>query len=256
MIHETAIIDPSAKIAKGVEIGPWTYIGPEVEIDEGTWVGPHVVIKGPSKIGKNNKIYQFSSVGEDTQDMKYQGERTYLEIGDGNVIRESCTINRGTSQGGAVTRIGNGNLFMAYVHIAHDCNVGNNTIFSNNASLAGHVSVGDFVVFGGFSAVRQFISLGDHSFVAGGTMVVKDVLPYILVSGDPAEPCGLNSVGLQRRGFTSDDISSLKRAYKIIYRQGLTVKKAIEDLEAIITENPLVKNMIEALRASTRGIVR
>lgn len=256
MIHEAAIVDPSAKIAEGVEIGPWTYIGPDVEIGEGSVIGPHAVVKGPTKIGKNNRIFQFASIGEDTQDMKFNGETTYLEVGDNNIFRENVTVNRGTAQGGGITRIGNDNLFMAYVHIAHDCIVGNHTVFSNNASLAGHVSVGDYVVFGGFSAVRQFISLGEHSFIAGGTMVVKDVLPYVLVSGDPAEPCGLNSVGLQRRGFTPDDISMLKQAYRVIYRQGNTVKKALEQLEELIAENPIIKNMVEALRASTRGIVR
>lgn len=256
MIHETAIIDPAAKLAQDVEVGPWSFIGPEVEIGAGSVIGSHVVLKGPTKLGKNNKLYQFSSVGEDSQDMKYNGERAFLEIGDGNVIREFCTINRGTGSGGGLTKIGNGNLFMAYVHIAHDCVVGNETIFSNNASLAGHVNVGDHVVMGGFSAVRQFISLGDHSFVAGGTMVVKDVLPYVLVSGDPAEPFGLNSVGLNRRGFGTEIITSLKRAYKVIYRQENTVKEALIELEKLALECPQVQVMIDALRASTRGIVR
>lgn len=256
MIHETAIVDPSAKIADDVEIGPWSIVGPEVTIGQGSWIGPHVVLKGPTTIGKNNKIFQFASVGDDPQDMKYRGERTYLEIGDNNIIREYCTINRGTEHGGNLTRIGDGNLFMAYVHIAHDCIVGNQTIFANNASLAGHVSVNDFVVLGGFSAVRQFITLGEHSFVAGGTMVVKDVLPYVLVSGDPAETFGLNAVGLKRRGFTSDTIKFLRRAYKIIYRQGLTVKKALLELEEMVKECPEIQLMIESLRASSRGIVR
>ena len=256
MIHETAIVDPKATLAEGVEIGPWSYIGPGVSIDSGTVVGPHVVIKGPTKIGKNNRFYQFSSVGEDSQDLKYHGEEAHLVMGDNNVIREFVTINRGTEHGGSITRVGSNNLFMAYVHIAHDCNVGNHTVFANNASLAGHVSVADHVVFGGFSAVRQFVAIGEHSFIAGGTMVVKDVLPYVLVSGDPAEPCGLNSVGLKRRGFDEETISALKKAYKVIYRQGLTVKKAIESLEELVSECDLVRNLCEALRASTRGIAR
>lgn len=256
MIDERAVVDESAKIAANVKVGPWTYIGPDVEIGEGTEIGPHTVIKGPTTIGKNNKIYQFSSIGEDPQDLKYEGGPTRLEIGDNNIFREFTTINRGTELGGNVTKIGNNNLFMAYVHIAHDCIVGNHVVFSNNASLAGHITVHDHVVIGGFSAVRQFLTLGKHSFVAGGTMVVKDVLPYILVSGHPAEPYGLNSIGLKRRGFSDETIASLKRAYKIIYRQGLTVGDAQQKLEEMINACPEVKLMIQGLNESTQGILR
>lgn len=256
MIHQTAIIDPEAKIGENVEIGPWTFIGPEVEIGDGTWVGSHVVIKGPCKIGKNNRIYQFSSIGEAPQDMKFQGERTHLEIGDHNTIREFCTLNRGTGNGGGVTSIGHHNLLMAYVHIAHDCRVGDHTIFSNNAALSGHVTVHDHVILGGFSAVHQFTVLGMHSFIAGTTKVVKDVLPFMLVAGNPAMPYGLNTVGLKRRGFSDELLSALRRAYKIIYRQGLTVAEAIEQLQTMVVEFPEIAQLIEALASSERGILR
>ena len=224
MIDPRADIHASARIAEGVTIGPWTLIGADVEIGTGTEIAPNVVIKGPTRMGKNNKIYQFASVGEDPQDKKYNGEKTLLEIGDNNVIREFCTLNRGTVQGGGVTRIGHGNLLMAYVHIAHDCLIGNQTIFANNASLSGHVSVQDFAILGGFVAVHQFCILGAHSFIAGTSRIVKDVLPFVLVADD-AKPCGLNVEGLKRRGFAPETIANLRRAYKIIYRQGLTIPK-------------------------------
>lgn len=256
MIHETAIIDPTAVIADDANIGPWTIIGADVVIGSGTIVGPHVVIKGPTKIGKNNRLFQFSSIGEDPQDKKYHGERSLLEIGDGNTIRECVTINRGTENGGGVTKIGNNNLFMAYVHIAHDSIVGNNTVFSNNASLSGHVIVKDHAILSGFSAVNQFTTIGEHCFIAGATMVVKDVLPYITVSGDPAEPHGINAVGLKRRGFSDETILALRRAYKIIYRQGLTVMQAKEQLVALAQEAPEVQLLIDGLDQSMRGIAR
>ncbi len=254
MIHATAVIDPTAKIGKDVHIGPYTVIGPEVEIGDGTWIGPHVVINGPTTIGKENKIYQFSSIGEITQDLKYNGERTYLEIGDHNIIREFCTINRGSIQDKAVTKIGNHNLLMAYVHIAHDCVVGNHVCFSNNASLAGHVHIDDYVVLGGFSGVFQFCRLGAHSFISTNSVVIKDVPPFVKVSGYYAKPFGLNSVGLQRRGFTTDVITELKRAYKIVYRNGLTVANAVEELKKMIT--PEVQAMTQFIEASSAGIVR
>lgn len=256
MIHETAIIHPTARIAKDVTIGPWTLIGEKVEIDEGSWIGPHVVIQGPTKIGKHNKIFQFSSLGEMPQDKKYQGEDTYLEIGDHNVIREFCTFNRGTSQDRGVTRIGNHNLFMAYVHIAHDCDIGNHTIFANNASLAGHVHVDDYANLGGFVGVFQFCRIGAYSFTTGGSVVVKDVPPFLKVSGHYAKPYGLNSVGLKRRGFTNDMLMQLKRAYRTIYRKGLTVKQAIEDLKQITQPCAEIEKLIQFIEASTSGIVR
>lgn len=256
MIHKQAIVDPSAKIAANVEIGPWTIIGPGVEIEEGTWIASHVVVRGPTRIGKNNKIYQFATIGEGSPDKKYGGEPTRLEIGDGNIFRECCTIHRGTVQGGGVTRIGNENLFMAYTHVAHDCTVGNQVVFSNNASIAGHVRVDDYVVLGGMVGVHQFCSLGAHSFAAGASVIVKDVPPYIMVSGHPAESHGLNTVGLERKGFSPNTIAALKRAYKLVFRQSLTIQEAIEELKSMAAETPEIGMMIEFLSKATRGIVR
>jgi UDP-N-acetylglucosamine acyltransferase len=253
VIDKTAIIDPSAKIAKDVYIGPYSIIGADVEIDEGTWVGPHVVIQGPTKIGRDNKIFQFSSVGEMSQDKKFNGQRTYLEIGDRNVIRECCTFNRGTAEN-TVTKIGNDNLFMAYSHIAHDCTVGNFTIFANNATLAGHVTVGDYAILSGFTGVFQFCRIGAHSFAAANSVIIKDVPPFVKVSGYHAKPFGLNTVGLQRRGFTKDTITALRRAYKIIYRNGLTVAKAIEELQK--TVSPEIEQLIGFIQTSSMGIIR
>ncbi|VVC75329.1 Acyl-[acyl-carrier-protein]--UDP-N-acetylglucosamine O-acyltransferase [Aquicella siphonis] len=254
MIDKTAIIDPSARIANHVHIGPYSVIGPDVEIGEGTWIGPHVVIQGPTRIGRDNKIYQFSSIGEIPQDLKFRGEKTYLEIGDRNVIREFCTLNRGTAQDKSLTRIGNDNLLMAYVHIAHDCEVGNHTIFANNASLAGHVSVADYVTLGGFSGVFQFCRVGAHSFVSTNSVVIKDVPPFVKVSGYYAKPYGLNTVGLQRRGFAEEVLSELRRAYKIIYRNGLTIAKAIEELRQM--GSPEIRQLIQFIETSNSGIVR
>lgn len=254
MIDKTAIIDPSAKIANNVHIGPYSVIGPEVEIGEGTWIGPHVVIQGPTRIGRDNKIFQFSSIGERPQDLKFNGEKTWLEIGDRNVIREFCTLNRGTAQDKSLTRIGNDNLFMAYVHVAHDCIVGNHTVFANNASLAGHVSVDDYVTLGGFSGVFQFCRVGAHSFVTTNSVVIKDVPPFVKVSGYYAKPYGLNTVGLQRRGFAEDVLSELRRAYKIIYRNGLTIAKALEELSQF--GSPEIRQLIQFIETSNSGIVR
>lgn len=254
MIDKTAIIDPSAKIASNVRIGPYSVIGQDVEIGAGTWIGPHVVIQGPARIGCENKIFQFSSVGEMPQDLKFKGEKTYLEMGDRNVIREFCTIHRGTVQDKSITKIGNDNLFMAYVHIAHDCEIGNHTIFSNNASLAGHAIIEDYVTLGGFSGVFQRCRVGTHSFIATNSVVIKDVPPYVKVSGYYAKPFGLNTVGLQRRGFIEETISQLRRAYKIIYRNGLTVAKAVEELQKM--ESPEISQLIRFITTSNAGIVR
>lgn len=254
VIDKTAIIDPSAKIAANVHIGPYSVIGPEVEIGEGTWIGPHVVIDGPTKIGRDNKIFQFASVGAVTQDLKYAGERTYLEIGDRNTIREFCTFNRGSAQDKSLTKIGNDNLFMAYVHIAHDCEVGNHVVFANNASLAGHVKVEDHVILSGFSGVFQFCRVGAHSFVSTNSVVIKDVPPYVKVSGYYAKPYGLNTVGLKRRGFAENVMMELRQAYKIIYRNGLTVAKALEELRKM--ESSEVQELMQFIEASTSGIVR
>ncbi len=256
MIHATAIIDPSARIADGVEIGPYSIIGPKVEIDEGTWIGPHVVIQGPTRIGKENRIFQFSSIGEMPQDKKYRGEDTYLEIGDRNIIRESCTFNRGTIQDQGFTKIGSDNLFMAYVHIAHDCIVGNNTIFANNASLAGHAIVEDFAILSGFSGLLQRCKMGKYSFASMGAMMDKDVPPFVKVSGYYAKPFGLNTVGMKRHGFTDEQLLMLKRAYKVIYRKGLTVQSALEELQIMVGDCPEIKMFIDFIGESERGIAR
>jgi UDP-N-acetylglucosamine acyltransferase len=254
VIHETAIIHPTAKIADNVEIGPWTVIGSNVEIGERTWIGPHVVIQGPTRIGCDNKIFQFSSIGEIPQDTKFKGEETYLEIGHRNVIREFCTFNRGTAQDQSTTRIGHDNLFMSYVHIAHDCEVGNHTIFANNASLAGHVKVEDYVTLGGFSSVVQFCHIGAYSFSAVNSVIIKDIPPFIKVSGYYAKPFGLNMIGLQRRGFAAETIAHLRRAYKIIYRNGFKIAYAIQELQKMVC--PEVKRLIHFIETSTSGIIR
>lgn len=256
MISDKAVIDKTAKIAANVEISPFAIIGKDVEIGEGTWVGPHAVVNGPAKIGRNNKIFQFSSIGEAPQDKKYDGEPTRLEVGDNNVFRECTTVSRGTKTGGGLTKIGNDNLFMAYVHIAHDCMVGNNTTFSNNASLAGHVSVDDYANLSGFVGVHQFCNIGSHSFCAGGSIIVKDVLPFITVSGHPAQTYGLNVEGLKRRNFTTEEITVLKRAYKTLYRQGLTLEEAVHKMEEMIPECRHIQAMIDFIKNSERGIVR
>lgn len=256
MIHNTAIIDPSAELGSNVSIGPWTVIGPDVQIGDNTTIGSHVVIKCNTKIGRNNHVYQFCSIGDDPQAKKYAGEKTLLEIGDDNIIREFCTLHRGTVHGGALTRIGSRNFLMAYVHIAHDCMVGDDIIFANNAALSGHVTVGNFANFGGYSAVHQYCMVGAYCFVAGATSVAKDVPPYILVSGHPATIYGLNVVGLKRTGFSDECVSALRRAYNIIYRQGLTVQQAVSQLEMMAKEHKEVELLITALNKSTRGIVR
>lgn len=255
-IDERAVVHPTAKIADDVEIGPWTLIGPQVEIDVGTVIGPHVVIKENTKIGQHNKIHAFSSLGDDPQHKGYTGGETFLEIGDHNIIREFCTMSRGTEEGGGVTRIGNANFLMAYVHIAHDCVVSNKTIFVNNASLAGHVHVGDFVTMGGFVGVHQFCSIGAYSFVSRAALVTQDVLPYLLVVNNPTSVRGLNKVGLKRHGFTEQTIENLQKAYKIIFNSKLLVKDAVAELEKMLTVCPEIKLFVEGLSCSERGIVR
>jgi len=256
MIHPTAIVDPKAEVADSATIGPWSFIGPEVVIGEETIIEPHVVIRGPTHIGARNHIYQFSSVGEATPDLKYQNEPTELYIGDDNIIRENVTIHRGTVQDQGFTRIGNRNLIMAYVHIGHDSVVGNNTILVNNAALAGHVIVGDWAILSGYTLVHQFCKIGAHSFSGMGTAIGKDVPAYMTVAGAPAEAKTINSEGLRRRGFEPHTLSELRRAYKIVYRQGLTLDAAIQRLETMVAETPQIELLIESLRASERGIVR
>ena len=257
MIDPRAAVDPDACIGDGVSIGPWSVIDANVEIGDGCQIGPHVVIRGPTRIGKNNRIFQFCSVGDDSQDKKYHGEKEpTLEIGDGNTIREFCTLNRGTVQGGGVTRIGDNNWIMAYVHIAHDCIVGNHTVFANNASLAGHVLVDDYAILGGFTGVHQYCHIGAYCFSAIATIITKDVPPYILVSDNPAKAHGVNREGLKRNGFDGDAVEALRKAYKIVYRQNLTVADAIERLMEFVPEKPEIGVLVEFLHNSTRGIVR
>ena len=256
MIHPTAVIDPSAEIADDVDIGPYTIIGAKVTIDSGTWIGPHVVINGPTRIGKQNKIFQFSSIGEMPQDKKYAGEDTSLEIGDRNVIREYCTFNRGTIQDVGVTRLGNDNWIMAYVHLAHDCQIGNETIFANGTALAGHVIIEDKVILGGVTIIHQFCRIGYHAFSGMGSVIKADVPPYTMLGGTPAEPHGINIEGLKRSGFSKDEIKAIRDAYKIIYKSGNRLEEAIDELEELSREHDAIKRLPEFLRLSSRGIIR
>jgi UDP-N-acetylglucosamine acyltransferase len=257
LIDPTARIAPSAVLADDVEVGAWTCIGPDVHIGPGTRIASHVVVKGPTRIGAGNHIHAFCSIGEDPQDKKYTGSgESRLEIGDGNTVREYCSINRGTPGGGGVTRLGNGNWIMAYCHIAHDCQVGNHTIFANNATLAGHVEIHDYVILGGFTGVHQFCRLGESSFTAIAAIVVRDVPPYVIVNGNTARPRGINREGLKRRGFDAGDIAALKRCYKALYRQG----RSLEESLAILAEEgrtcPAALRLLDFIRSSARGIVR
>jgi len=255
-IHPTAIIDSSAELDSSVEVGAYSIIGPNVKIDSGTRIASHVTINGPSIIGKNNQIFQFSSLGEVPQDKKYKGEPTLLEIGDNNTIREFCTFNRGTVQDKGTTRIGNDNWIMAYVHIAHDCTIGNHTIFANNSSLAGHVDVHDHAILGGFTLIHQFCKIGSHVITAVGSVVFKDIPPYITAAGYDAKPHGINAEGLKRRGFSADSILQIKRAYKTLYRKGLTLEEAKVELAAMQSEMPEITLLSDFLNTSARGIVR
>jgi UDP-N-acetylglucosamine acyltransferase len=255
-IHPQAIIDPSAKLASDVEVGPFSVIGPYVEIGAGSVVKSHVVVKGPTTIGKNNTLFQFASVGEDTPDLKYKGEPTRLEIGDNNVIREGVTIHRGTVQDRGATIIGNNNLIMAYAHIGHDSVVGNHTILVNNTALAGHVIVGDWAILSGFTLVHQFCHIGAHSFSGMGTAIGKDVPPFVMVYGNPAEAKSINAEGLKRRGFSKEHIAALMHSYKLIYRRGLTVEDACQQMAELVDQCPHVQLLIDSLRNSQRGIVR
>ena len=255
-IHPSAQVDPGAQLGTDVTVGPFCVIGPEVEIGDGTTVASHVVINGPTKIGRENRIYSFSAIGGDPQDKKFHAERTELVIGDRNMIREFCTFNRGTVDDDGITRIGNDNWLMAYVHIAHDCVVGNNTIFANASSLAGHVVVEDYVILGGFTLVHQFCKVGAHAFTSMGSVINRDVPPFVTVAGVYAEPHGINSEGLKRRGFSAERIQSIKRAYRTIYKAGLPLAEARTQL-AIAAENaPDVKTMLDFIDRSERSLVR
>ncbi|GAB5382066.1 MAG: acyl-ACP--UDP-N-acetylglucosamine O-acyltransferase [Aliiglaciecola sp.] len=256
MIHETAIIHPSAKLAADVHVGAYSLIGEDVEIGSGTVIESHVVIKGPTKIGSNNRFFQFSSIGEECQDKKYAGENTRLEIGDNNIFRECVTVHRGTTQDQSLTKVGSGNLCMAYVHIAHDCIVGDDNILANNATLAGHVHVGNSVILGGLTAVHQFCHIGSHCFTGGGSIILRDIPPYVMVSGTDNTPAGINSEGLRRRGFDKDVIMQIKRAYKVLYRSGNRAEQAVEQLREMAQNTPQVGIMADFVAESTRGIIR
>lgn len=256
MIHPTALVDPGAKLGANVSIGAYSIIGPNVEIGDNTEVGPHVIIKGHTRIGCDNRIFQFCSLGEIPQDKKYAGEETRLEIGDRNTIREFCTFNLGTVQDAGATRIGNDNWIMAYVHIAHDCQVGNHTTFANNAQLAGHVHIDDWAILGGYTGVHQFCRVGAHVMTAVGTVVLQDVPPFLMAAGNTAQPYGINVEGLKRRGFTSESITALKRAYRTIYKSGLMLEEAKAKLVEEAKEQPDVQLFVDFLNISKRGIIR
>ncbi len=255
MIHPSAIVDPSARLADDVEVGPFSVIGPDVEIDAGCVIGPHVVIKGPTRIGKRNRIFQFASVGEECQDKKYAGEATRLEMGDDNVVRESVTIHRGTIQDRGVTAIGNRNLFMAYSHVGHDCLIGNDCILANQATLAGHVTLGDFAIMGGLSAIHQFANMGEHAMAGGGSIITKDIPAFVMVNGNPAAAHGLNSIGLKRRGFSAEAVRALGECYRLVYRKGLTLEQAISEMESRFSFDE-TRRFVDSLKASKRGITR
>ncbi len=256
MIDPRAVISPQAQIAPDVHIGPFTIIGADVVIGAATWIGPHVVINGPTSIGAANKIFQFASLGDAPQDKKYNGEPTRLEIGDRNVFRESVTVNRGTTHDQGVTRIGNDNLLMAYSHVAHDCQLGDQIVMANCATLGGHVEIGDWVTMGGLSAVHQFTKIGAHCFIAHNAAVTRDVPPYVMAVGRPAVPHSVNSVGLQRRGFTSAQILNIRRAYRLLYRSGLKLKNALEELEKVAATQEEIRPFVEFIKRSERSIVR
>ena len=256
MISSHAIIHPNAKLADDVEVGPWTIIGADVEIGAGSVIASHVVIKGPTIMGQHNRILQFSSVGEDTPDLKYKGEPTRLVMGDYNTIREGVTIHRGTVQDRNETTIGNHNLLMAYVHIGHDSVIGNNCILVNNSALAGHVHIGDWAILSGYTLVHQFCKIGEHSFTGMGTAVGKDIPAYVMANGSPAEAKGINAEGLRRRDFSKEDIATITKAYKLIYRRGHTIDEAIVELEALLPECARLLPLLESIKNSSRGIVR
>jgi UDP-N-acetylglucosamine acyltransferase len=256
MIDSRAVISPQAHIAADVQIGPFTVIGADVSIGPRTWIGPHAVINGPTSIGADNKIFQFASLGDAPQDKKYNGEPTRLEIGDRNVFRESVTVNRGTTHDKGVTHIGNDNLLMAYSHVAHDCHLGDQIVMANCATLGGHVEVGDWVTMGGLSAVHQHTKVGAYSFIAHNAAVTRDVPPYIMAVGRPAVPHSVNAVGLQRRGFTAEQILNIRRAYRVLYRSGLKLKAALEELEKAAATQPEIAPFLEFIKRSSRSIVR
>ena len=256
MIDARAVVAADAELAADVSVGPFSVIGAQVRIGARTVIGPHAVVNGPTTIGADNRIFQFASIGDAPQDKKYQGEPTRLEIGDRNVFREGCTINRGTTHDKGMTRIGDDNLFMAYTHVAHDCVVGNRTVFANCAALGGHVEIGDWVILGGLTAVHQFAKIGAHAFVAGGTIVRGDVPPYVMVAGNPAAPHAVNSEGLKRRGFGEEQIRRIRDAYRILYRSELKLADAIAALAPVAAAHPEIRTFLDFIHASARSLVR
>lgn len=255
-IHATAIIGPDVELEDGVTIEPYVVIEGKVRIGSGSRIGPHCVVRGSTTIGRNNRIFQFASIGEDPQDKKYAGEETELIIGDGNTIRECCTVNRGTAQDGGVTRIGDNNWIMAYVHIAHDCTVGDETIFANGATLAGHVEVENFAILGGFSGAHQFARIGAHAFIAANAAVSRDVPPYVMAAGNFAAPRGLNTEGLKRRGFSPEQIRNVKEAFRLLYRSDLPLEEARERIRALAVDKPEVEVFSRFIEPSERGLIR
>jgi len=256
IIHPTASVAPDAELADGVEVGAYAVIGAGVVIGAGTIVGPHAVVQGPTRIGAGNRIFQFASVGSDPQDKKYAGEPTRLEIGDRNVIRECVTLNRGTIQDQGVTAIGDDNLFMAYAHVAHDSRIGNKCVLANNATLGGHVQLGDWVIMGGLSAIHQFCKVGAHAFIANNAAVTRDVPPFVMAVGQPAAAHSVNAEGLKRRGFTPEQIRNIRNAFRVLYRSGLKLADATEQVGALAEEQPELRPIVEFLPRSTRSIVR
>ena len=256
MIDPRAIISPKAELAADVTVGPFSIIGPDVILGPGTVVGPHAVINGPTRMGTNNRVFQFASIGDAPQDKKYKGEPTRLEIGDRNMFRESCTINRGTTHDKGVTTIGSDNLFMAYSHVAHDCTLGNNLVFANGATLGGHVEVGDWVTLGGLAAVHQFCKIGAHAFIAGGAIVTRDVPTYVMCAGNPAEPHSVNAIGLSRRGFTAEQVRNVKNAFRVLYRSDLLLADAVAKLTELGKTQPETAALVEFIGRSERSLVR
>lgn len=256
MIHPTAIIDPKAELAEDIQVGAYSIIGPHVKIGPGSVIGPHVVIQGPTTLGTGNRIFQFASVGEDCQDKKYRGEPTRLEIGDHNVIREHVTIHRGTVQDQGLTSIGDNNLLMATVHVAHDCVLGNDNIIANTTGIAGHVHIGDGVILGGMTGIHQFCRIGSYAMTAGCSLVLKDVPAFVMVGGNPAAARSMNFEGMRRRGWDSDTIALLRQAYKTVYRHGLTLEQALQELQPKVEGCEPMKLFVDSLRASQRGITR
>lgn len=259
-VHPTAVVDPQAELASGVRVGPYCVIGPKVRIGEGTVLDAHVVVSGRTTLGRHNRFFPFCAIGGEPQDKKYAGEDTELVVGDHNTVREYCTFSLGTAQGGGITRVGSHNWIMASAHVAHDCLVGDHTILANNATLAGHVTLGDHVILGGLTGVHQFCSIGAHAMAGGGSVILRDVPPYVICNGNPCEPHGINTEGLKRRGFDSDTVNLLRRAYKLVYREGRTVAEAVAALDELAGEHPgsaaAIASLRDFVRDSQRGIIR